>query len=148
MPFDSVEFIVWSIGIGVCIAFFVNYVYKRLVGPFIRNLIEQNVVGKENALTLKELYMDTWLKRWLLSDGAPLRKYISVVGGELPKDKDGKKPDFENARFYIEKESLEKCQKLFGKKENLFLALLFVVITLGVTLGLSKLIPIILALAS
>ena len=142
----TTDFVVWSICAGVCIAFLWNYIYKTAVGPLIRTLIAYEHTSEETALTLKELKMDKPFVKWLLGDKSPIRSYVSVVGGELPKI--GKKPNFDEARFYIKEESVEKCKALFREPPKLIVTLLCMGVLIGISLALTYLIPILLAIAA
>lgn len=148
--FDSTDFIIWSICIGVCLAFVVSHIYKRLVGPLVRTLIAYDHVSEESAVTLDEIKMNKRLVRFILKDKSPVMGYVSVVGGSIPRITEGKKShyDYSSARFYVEEGKREKVKTAFAEPERLIALIIYLILTLGCAYGLTRLVPVLVALIS
>ena len=142
---NSTNLIVWSICAGVCLAFVINHIYKRLIGPFVRTLVVYEHLDEQSAATLDELKMNNKLTRLMLWDSSPIMAYVSVVGSEIPRDENGKY-DFGSAKFYIDKSKKEKALRSFAEPERLFVLIIFLALTIGCAIAVSKLLPIILSL--
>ena len=147
---DSTDLVIWSICIGVCLAFIISHIYRRLVGPFVRTLIAYDHISKESAATLDELKMNKRLVRLILKDHSPVMGYVSVVGGRIPRITDGKKSryDYESARFYINEDKKDKIKVAFAEPERLPALIIYLALTVGCAYGLTFLVPILVALIS
>lgn len=142
---NSTDLVIWSICAGVCLAFIVNHIYKRLVGPLVRTLIAYDHLSPESAVTLDELKLNNKINRFLLKDSSPIMAYILVVGGSIPRDENGKY-DYASARLYVAQNKKEKASKAFAEPERLILLFVYLALIIGCAFGLTKLVPIILAL--
>ncbi len=142
---SSTNLIIWSICAGVCLAFIISHIYKRLAGTLVRTLIAYEHLSKDTAVTLSELGLDNKRSRFLLRDSSPLMAYVSVVGDSIPRDENGRY-DYASARFYVSEDKKEKASFAFGEPERLFTLLIFIAIVIGCAVALTKLVPIIIAL--
>ena len=139
--------VVWSICIGACLAFIINYIYRTVAGPLVRTLMAYDHISEESAASLDELKMNKRLLRLLLRDGSPLRAYVSVVGGEIPSFTIGKRKslDFISARFYVEESKKKKALNAFGEPERLIFVFVFIALAIGCAYGMSKIVPLFLS---
>ncbi len=141
----STNLIIWSICVGAVLAFIITHVYKRLLGPLVRTLIAYDHTSADSATTLNDLKLNKGLVRLMLKDSSPAMAYISVVGDCFPRDKNGKY-DYNSARLFVPEEKKEKASKAFAEPERLWVLLVFIAIIIGCAFGLTKLVPIIIAL--
>jgi hypothetical protein len=141
----STSLIIWSICVGVILAFVISHIYRRLLGPLVRTLIAYDHTSTESAATLDELKLNKRLVRLMLRDGSPAMTYISVVGNSIPR-LENNKYDYASARFFVPEEKKEKSSKSFVEPERLWVLILFIAIIIGCAYGLTKLVPIIIAL--
>ena len=124
-----VNIIIFILAISLCAAAFVINHHKTYTVNMIRQLLRRSATSEENAKTLGELRLSECksLKRALSRDGQLTdivkrvgeRKltYEEYVSLQKQKKLTKEKIDFENARFYISSEGLERAQKL-EQKEN------------------------------
>ena len=109
--------------IGVCIgamlAFTVYFFQTRVLGSLVRRLLIE-ARGEENAKTLKELGANTRFYKYFLGDKSVFRRYVSVLGGVLPRDEENE-PDFDTACFYIDEKNVEKCEIRYSRDTKIWL---------------------------
>ena len=136
--------IIWSICIGVNLGFLYNYYSKNLVGNIVRKLLLES--SEENPKTLFEAGVKriTLWHKLVLRKGAPLRRIISVSGGDIPKKKDAKGQDvcdWENAKFYISAQSKGKAKEAYGTAQKWIFLPIFLVLSILVTVAMCFLMP-------
>ena len=149
--------VIWTICIGVCLAILYSFVDKQINGNIVRQLTKVGV-GEENGKSLAELGFDGFIFKvycFLLNDKMPLRRIISVVGGEIPQSKDElevndetdkeSEPvyynDFSKALFYIEEEKLNKANAMYGKSPKWYLLPVFIALVIGASYGCTLIMP-------
>ncbi len=139
----STDVVVWTICVGACLAFIINYIYRTVAGPLVRTLMAYDHTSEESAVTLDELKMNKRLLRFILKDSSPLRAYVSVAGGKIPSFTIGKRKvlDFGSARFYVDESKKEKARNAFGEPEKWYLVILFIALAIGCAYGMSKIVP-------
>lgn len=148
----STEIIVWSICIGANLAFLYMFYQRNYIGVLIRRMLDAGS-GEECARTLFALGLDRqFLMKLALKDGSPLRSTVLVKGGKIPTktvEKNGKKrpvPDYESAEFYISERNLEKASVSYGRKMEWYWLPIFVILSAGISYGMTYLIPFMLSL--
>lgn len=138
--------IVWSVCLGFNIAMIISFVLRNTSGTFISRLIESESFSQENAKTLSELGCNGWLLRRFLKDGSTLRNLVLVANEDnlLPTTEKGNKPiaDFENARFYIIEENVDKASLLTKGKLKWWLLPLFSILSIILAAVVDYLMPI------
>lgn len=141
---NSTILIVWSVCIGVCLGYVINFISKAIAGPFIRALLEKGATEEKKAVTLGEIgFLNRRLLKVALRNGSSLRGIVSVVGGELAKISSEKRAayDFEKARLYIHPDKKIKAEITYGKGEKWYVLLLFITLAIGCAYGMSKVMP-------
>ena len=117
--------LVWGVCIGAILAFTVYFFQTRILGSLIRALLK-DAQGEDNAKALDELGKNKAFYRFFLRDKSTLRKYVSVIGGSVPKNADGV-ADFASARFYISEEKSEIAEKRYSRETKIWVYVLAVV---------------------
>ena len=136
--------LVLGICIGAMVAFTVYFLQTRVLGSFVRKLLEV-ARGEENAKTLGELGKGRSFYKYFLGDKSVLRKYVSVVGDKLPRDSEGE-ADFEQARFYIEDEKAEKCEMRYSRDTKIWLYAVGMLACAAIGVALYIVLPLLLTL--
>ena len=143
----SLPFIVWMLIAGVIIAFIIIFCNKKIVGAFVRAIIDANATSEEAAKTLAEFGQDdnvSAISRYKSSEA--LRRIIRTVGqpeeqGDSKKKKSAVTVD-ENTRFYIPEDMLLRAKKQYAGGESVLTVIIgsVVLIAVGVivTLFISK----------
>ena len=153
--------IIWAICIGVNVAFIGTFLVNNFNGVIVRRLLDRGI-GAKNACTLGELGVKGplfWICKILLKDGSALRNTVSCVGGKIPyvpvtkESDDSQKPiepemkiAFEQARFYIDESKEAKARSTYGEKLKWWLLPFFIATSIGISIGMSYLMPWILSL--
>lgn len=140
----TTEIVVWGIVVGAALAFTVYFFQMKILGSLVREICS-SCVGEENAKTLSELGKNNAFYRHFLGDNAILRRIVSVVGGEMPKDAD-ENDDFELARFYIESDKLEIAEKRYSADVKIYMYVIGIVACVAVGVAMHFALPWILAL--
>ena len=147
IPFDSTDFIIWSICAGVCLALIVSHIYKKLAGAFVRTLIAYEHKDESSAATLDEIKLNKKHVKFILKSKSPIMSYVSVVGGEIPRDENGKY-DYSAARFYVEEGKTDKAKCTFSEAGRLLGLIFTLIVIIAISFGLTKLVPIFIAALS
>ena len=127
---NSTILIVWSVCIGVCLGYVINFISKA--------------TEEKKAVTLGEIgFLNRRLLKVALRNGSSLRGIVSVVGGELAKISSEKRAayDFEKARLYIHPDKRIKAEITYGKGEKWYVLLPFITLAIGCAYGMSKVMP-------
>ena len=135
----TTEVVVWGIVVGAMLAFTVYFFQMRVLGSLVRELCA-SCVGEENAKTLSELGKNKAFYRHFLGENGILRRIISVVGGELPKNSEGAY-DFESARFYISADKLEIAEKRYSKDVKIYMYIIGIVACVAVGVAMHFALP-------
>lgn len=138
---------IWGICIGINLAFLCAFIIRGVNGAIVRLLLSH--IGEENAVALKDLNLKGLklkLAKHLLRDKSTLRNIIYCVGGNIlqipviTEQVEGEKPiepsfklDFENTLFYIDESKVEKARVTYGKPSPWYLAVFFMVLSLGIS---------------
>ena len=136
--------LVIGVTLGAMIAFTVYFFQTRVLGALVRKMLEV-ARGEDNAKTLSELGKTGKFYKLFLGDKSVLRKYISVVGGKLPRD-DENEPDFNLARFYIDEEKVDKCEMRYSRDTKIWLYVVGMLVCALVGVALYIILPLILVL--
>jgi hypothetical protein len=152
----DISWAIWTVCIGVCLAIIYSYLDKLISGKIVSQLIILGL-GEEKGKTLAELgFSGFFFKLYcvLLKDNMPLRRIISVVGGQIPQSCDeldhlesdkGSEPlyydDFSKAQFYIEESKLDKAKAMYGKPPKWYFLPVFIALTIGVAYGCTLIAP-------
>lgn len=137
----SLPFIVWMLIAGVIIAFIIIFCNKKIVGAFVSAIIESGATSEDTAKTISELGQEgNTTAISLYKSSSSLKKIILTVPSDA--ETTGDKHSYENARFYIPKESLGRAKKQYGESEGLLTVIIgsvaLVAVGVIVTLFLSK----------
>lgn len=159
--------IIWGLCAGIIIGAAISYYHRIYLGKIVRALLKEEILGKENAVTLEELGLkNSIFFRNALQEGKSLRRCIEIANPDecvTEKKQNGfvrfmkklfthssepkKVVRTETARLYIPEDLKYKADARFEKKGHEGIMLIVcVVLTLGVGVGLTKVIPIILNL--
>lgn len=153
----DISWVIWTVCIGVCLAILYSFVDKQVNGNIVRRLINF-CVGEENGKSLAELgFSGFFFKLYcvLLKDNMPLRRIVSVVGGNIPQsceeletneeyDKASEPvyyDDYGKALFYIDEKSLEKAKSMYGNAPKWYLLPVFIALAIGVAYGCTLIAP-------
>ena len=123
--YESFEVFLWSMFFGICLASVYTFFLKKVLGDFVKALINAGAVNVYGAKSLEELgYAENKLIKFALRPNEPLRKALSV-------------PDDQPDKYFIPPESVETVEKRFCSHSStlwtLFLTLslfLFIVLIL------------------
>lgn len=123
--YQSFEIILWAMFFAICLASLYTFFLKKVLGDFVKALIESGAVNIYGAKSLEELgYANNKFIKFALRPNEPLRRALST-------------PDDNDDKFYIPQENLETVEKRFCSHKTtlwtLFLTLflfLFVVLVL------------------
>lgn len=156
--FITLRLVLIGLYAGILIALVMSYYRKIYLGALVRKLLKKEALSEETALTLKEteIIAGFFMKR-ALKEGGTLRRYITVIGGTLPKEiSNGKKKirsffgldteplnyDFDKVKLYIPEEIKYKADIAF-ERGNLspMLLIVFAVILTALFVGINLVIP-------
>lgn len=113
-----------SIALGICVASFILTFHKRYCALILKQLVRHNAYDPENAKTLGELHIkpsffirSAFNRRGQLTDmvkrvGAAEYTYEQYVKLQKKKDFKEEKIDFENARFFLSPERIDRIKRL------------------------------------
>ena len=128
---NNLTLILLSLCIGIFIASIAILYRQNVLGSIIRNIVEKNAIGEENALSLKALgyKKNNFLIKFALREKSTFMKNINVI-----KNDDGEK------LYYINQDKKDLLLNRFRKKGNsitaliigivLFLAAAFICLTI------------------
>ena len=150
----SLRGIVFGFAIGMVIAAFAVTADKRILGKFVRHLLRQNVVGRENAKTLYDLgFLTSHTVRRSVRRSVNVRRVVKCVEEEdfeaeqarkreeheKKREADPSLPafasatyriDVESDHFYIPEESKYTAEAKFDKRGTTWLACFIMIIVL------------------
>ncbi len=145
----NVALFIFFIGI-MFVSIVVNFRRSR-IELMIRQLKRHNASSEENAKTLKELRLDNFIFRILLSREGQLTKLVKRVGEKnysyeeymaLSKKERDEKIDFENARFFLREEGMERSTKILEAHAPTILnTVLLLIFILAIFVCLSLVMP-------
>lgn len=109
---SGLNLVIWSVYLGFIIASIMYYYQKKVIGGFVRHLMEQGANSPDNALTLTELgYQNHPAIRRELSKNGALRKMVWEVEDNYRTGEDGflycareKALDLNIGKFYVSEE--------------------------------------------
>jgi len=115
--------------IGALIAIIISSIYRSTVYLTANRLLRKEAVGEESAMTLSELGINLWRVRYVLSGNSRLRDIISIKGELKPtyeeyieqmkaKKTDSDKPNFDEAKFYIQPDKVDKAKEILLKSNT------------------------------
>lgn len=143
----------------VLFIFFIGLMIVSVVVNFKRSKIEltlrqlkrHNAESEESAKTLKELRLDNFVIKFLLSREGQLTKLVKRVGEKnysyeeymaLSRKERNEKIDFENAKFYLREEGRERSEKILeSSSPTLLNTILLCVFILAIFVCLSLVMP-------
>lgn len=129
---DGLNLIIWAIYIGFMLAMILNYYQKKVIGAFVRSVIEQGALTSDSAKTLEELgYHGKPLIRRELAKYSALRKMVWEVDDNYRTGEDGtlycareKTLDLNLGKFYIPEERRIQAQLRYDDKGSDIFALI------------------------
>lgn len=130
--FSGLNLVIWSVYIGFMLAMILNYYQKKVVGGFVRSVLNQGALTVENALTLEQLgyHKNPLIRRELTKHGA-LRKMVWEVDDNYRTGEDGilysareKSLDLNIGRFYVSEERRIQAELRYDNKGSDIFALL------------------------
>ena len=148
-PFISIEMIVWALFAGFVIASLMAVYNKRVIGGFVKAVLEAECLSPESAKTVTELgYGTDWFIKNALRTDTVLRRFVVRIDA----DKDSKeteeetpdsKPqpkrrkhdviDYATARFYIPEELKYRAEVRYARHGTDLVSFGICVIILAVT---------------
>ena len=124
----KLEFIVWPIFIGICIAAFVTVFVRVKHGEVVRAIFEAGAISADTAKTLEELGMaNKFFVRSALRGKSALRRVIDVTdglsedggsGGALRVLAIGEEVDLDEFRFFIKDENKDRAESLYDNTNS------------------------------
>ena len=148
LSFRAPELFVWCICLGFNIAMVAAYIIKRAEGELIKGLLDKGATSEENAFTLGELGLEKKrLIKLFLRDGSTLRRMVVAVSGERGAVEKGAQQgrqelDFCSVRFYIPESMMRKANSMKKGVLRWYLLPIFAVVSVGISIGITYLIPI------
>ena len=113
-PTISLEMIVWSLCVGLCLGAVMSYLNNRVIGGYARYLLKNGICDAERAQTLTEAgYGKNLFLRSALRDGKPLRRLVRFVGEE-----DTVKVDPKATKIYIPEEYRITAELRYEERGN------------------------------
>ena len=157
-PMVSLELIVWSIFVGIVIGAAASIYNKRVIGSFVRALIQGGATMPDSAMTVSETgFRRNLFVRMSLRRGGALRKlvYCANEPAEIPAEKVSalrrffafsnefhEKLDMNAAKFYIPGDLTARAEIRYEKKGTDLFSLLITVLVFLVVVYISlKFIP-------
>ena len=147
-PITLVLFI-FFIGL-MLVTIIINFRRSR-IELMVRQLKRHNATDSESAKTLKELKLDNIIFKLLLSSEGQLTKLVKRVGEKnysyeeymaLSRKERNEKIDFENAKFYLREEGMERTEKILeSSSPTLINTILLCVFILAIFVCLSLAMP-------
>ncbi len=115
-PTISLELIVWSLCIGLCVGAVLSFINNRVIGGYARYLIKNGILTPEKAQTLEESgYGKNIFVRSALKEGKPLRRMVRILGEEEREVSDA---DLKTARIYIPEEMRITAEIRYEERGN------------------------------
>ena len=153
----NIEVLVWALFIGFVIASFMIFYHKRIIGSFVRALLDRQAVSADSALSIYDLgFEKNGLVKNALRSDATLRRLVWEVDDNMQKREDGvifsartSTLDLNNAKFYIPSENKIRAELRYSAKgTDVFAIIIAVVIFMAVAYAALLLIPMISELIS
>lgn len=129
---SGLNLIIWSVYIGFMIASVMYYYQKKVIGGFVRKVMELGANSPDNALTLTELGYQHHpaIRRELMGHG-PLRKMVWEVEDNYRTGEDGvlycareKALDLNIGKFYVSEEKRIEAELRYDNKGTDLFALI------------------------
>ena len=148
----NIEVLVWALFIGFVIASFMIFYHKRIIGSFVRALLEKQASSPESALSIYDLGFgkNTFIRNALRSD-TTLRRLVWELDDNMQKREDGviysarsNMLDINNAKFYIPEENRIRAELRYSAKgTDVFTIIIAVVLFMAIAYAALLLIPMI-----
>lgn len=148
----NIEILVWALFIGFVIASFMIFYHKRIIGAFVRALLEKQASSPESALSIYDLGFEknALVKNALRSD-TTLRRLVWELDDNMQKREDGvifsarsSRLDVNNAKFYIPEENRIRAELRYSAKgTDVFAIIIAIVLFMAVAYAALLLIPMI-----
>lgn len=137
---DTLQIVIWSVFIGIVVGACSLYYNKRVIGSFVRDLLQSGATGPDSARTLEELgYGKSFFIKHALRDGSVLRKMVWEADDNFTTDPSGytfsarsRKMDINTARFYVDESNRIKVDLRYSAKGTDIITLLIGVIIFAV----------------
>ncbi len=137
---NSLQIIIWAFFIGILIGAASLYYQKRVIGSFVRALLDDGAADPDNARTLEELgFAKNRFVRHALRGGSVLRKMVWEAKDNFTTDAQGcvysartTKMDINTARFYIDESNRIRADLRYSAKGSDVLTLLIGVVVFAV----------------
>lgn len=128
--YESFEIFLWTVFFGICLASVYAFLLKKVLGNFIRTMIDSGATNIYGAKSLDELgFSNNKFVKFALRPNEPLKKALAS-----PEDN----PD----KFYIPTDSIETVEKRFcSQTTTLWTLFLMLVLFLFIVLILRWLSP-------
>lgn len=153
-PFVTVDLVVWALFAGFVVAAIMAVYNKRVIGGFVKTVIDKDCLSPETAKTIVELeYGTDWFIKNALRTDTVLRRYVmrapaegetsdadtdatDADGGAKKKKTSAKKSaheqiDFMTARFYIPEELKYTAEVRYASRGTNFVTLFISVVALA-----------------
>lgn len=148
----NLEVLIWALFIGFVLASFMIFYHKRIIGSFVRALLEKQANSPESALSIYDLGFDNnaLIKNALKSD-ATLRRIVWELDDNMQKREDGvvfsarsNRLDINNAKFYIPDENRIRAELRYSSKgTDVFAIIIAIVLFMAIAYAALLLIPMI-----
>ena len=137
---STVQIVIVSFFIGIMIGALALYYQKRVIGSFVRALLNDGAADPENARTLEELgFSKNRFVRHALRNGSVLRKMVWEAQDNYTTDENGftfsartKQMDINTARFYIDESNRIRADLRYNGSGNDILTILIGVVIFAV----------------
>lgn len=149
---SNLEVFIWAVFIGFVIASFMIFYHKRIIGAFVRALLEHNASGPESALGIYDLgyHKNPFIRNALKNDGT-LRRIVWELEDNMQKREDGvtfsarsSRLNVETAKFYIPEENRIRAELRYSSKgTDIFSIIIAVILFMAVAYGALLLLPMI-----
>ncbi len=121
---SNTNLVIWCMFIGMMLAAFGMFYQKRIIGAFVRALLNANASDESSAKSLMELgFARNYPVRSALRKGGTLRKLVWESGDNYIEDENGVKYsarqtplDVNTARFYIAEENRIRAELRYNEK--------------------------------
>ena len=142
------EFIVWPLFLGICVAAFLTVFIRSKLGVVVRAIIAKGAISPDTALTLKELGVENkFFVRAALRGRSALRRVVDAVGceagagdnepiGNMPLAYDAH-PDLDKCRFYIADANRDRAESLYDDTNSTLISAIITVLVALVVACLS-----------
>ena len=114
----TLPLVVWAIIFGIILSWIIIIYKQRIVGAFVRAMIEAGATSPETAKTAEELGQDHNVSALSsFKKSAALHRMIYICGEEeRAEDKKYRPETDENTKFYIPETQLKRAQDQYGGK--------------------------------